>query len=148
MASEQDDRPGPPPLSLSDARFSADREARPWSWRLGAFMRAVAAFELLKGLVHWGLLIGAGGAVEPLAGKSTAWFMTKTFFAVADPVAAVGLWVGAAWGVAIWLIAALGQIVIAGVYGGGLAAVSLLVASVALMCAYAWLSLMAARETA
>lgn len=146
MASEQDEQSGQPPLSLHDARFSADREARPATWRLGAFLRAVAVYELLKGLTHWALLIGAGGSVEPLEGKSTAWFMAKAFFAVADPVAAVGLWVGAAWGVAIWLIAAIGQLIIAGVFGAGIVGAVLLVLTIALMAAYAVLSLQAARE--
>lgn len=143
-----DDHAGPPPLSMRDSTFHGDRSARPWTWRLAVFLRALAVIELGKGLAYWALLIGAGGAAEPLAGAPTAWFVATVFFAVADPVAAVGLWVGAAWGVAIWLIAALAQLAVIGIAGptaGGWAVVAVTVAA---MTAYVAFSAKARLENA
>lgn len=141
-----DDRSHPPPLSARDQRLSADRAARPWAWRLGVFLRVLSAVEIAKGLAHWAMLIGAGGAAEPLDSVEPGFMFATIFLAVADPVAGVGLWVGAAWGVAIWLIAALGQLmaVALGVHGvgGWPTAAAVLVA----MTAYVGLSAMARRE--
>ncbi|MFC3693900.1 DUF6163 family protein [Chenggangzhangella methanolivorans] len=144
--SAEDDRSDPPPISARDQRLSADRGTRPWRWRLEVFLRVLSAAEIAKGLVHWALLIGSGGAAEPLGSVAPGWMFATVFFAVADPVAGVGLWVGAAWGVAIWLIAALGQIlaVALGVEAfGGWAAAGLVFAA---MATYVALSMMARRE--
>lgn len=144
--STEDDRSDPPPLSARDQRLSADRGSRPWGWRLGLFLRLLSAVEIAKGLAHWAMLIGAGGAAEPLDSVEPAFMFATVFLAVADPVAGVGLWVGAAWGVAIWLIAALGQLlsVALGVHGTGgwPSAAAVLVA----MVVYVALSVMARRE--
>lgn len=144
--SAEDDRSDPPPLSARDQRLSADRATRPWSWRLGLFLRALSAVEIAKGLVHWGLLIASGGDAEPLATTSPTWFLATVFFAVADPVAGVGLWVGAAWGVAIWLIAALGQLAVVSLGQGGGLGLGVAGLTVVAMIAYVALSAMARRE--
>jgi hypothetical protein len=146
MATADDDRSDPPPLTLGDARLGADRADRPWNWRLAIFLRALAAVELARGLLHWALLVGAGGSAEPLAGLAPGWFLATMFFAVADPVAAVGLWVGAPWGVAIWLIAAVGQIVASAAGGPGAFGWAVIVATVAAMAAYVVLSMKARNE--
>lgn len=146
MAAPDDDHWGPPPLSVRDSRFSAGRATRPWSWRLGMFLRAMAVIELLKGLVHWALLIGTGAASDPTVGQSSAWLATNAIFAVADPVAAVGLWVGAPWGVAIWLIAAIGQIVVSVIGGSGAAGWLAIAATLLAMSLYVALSMKARRE--
>ncbi|HEY0290945.1 MAG TPA: DUF6163 family protein [Hansschlegelia sp.] len=146
MAAEQD-KAGLPGISLIDTVLSGDRVARPWSYRLVLMVRGLAVFELLKGLAYWAALIGAGGSPDPLSGMTTPWLVACLFFAVADPVAAVGLWLGAAWGVAIWLLAAIGQIVVASVEpaaSGGrwfMTAFTLLA-----MAAYIFLSMNARRE--
>lgn len=142
----EDEGRGPPPLTLGDGRFGADRTLRPWTWRLGVFLRALAGVELAKGLVHWAMLIFAGGAAEPLAGLPVSWIAATAFFAVVDPVAALGLWVRAGWGVAVWLIAALGQLIVcalAGPDGGGWAIIAVTMAA---MAVYAWLSIKARGE--
>ncbi|PZQ18073.1 MAG: hypothetical protein DI565_05025 [Ancylobacter novellus] len=144
--SAEDDRSDPPPLSARDQRLAADRATRPWSWRLGLFLRALSVFEIAKGLVHWGLLIGSGGDAEPLASASPSWFLATVFFAVADPVAGVGLWVGAAWGVAIWLIAALGQLAAVALGRDGGIGLAVAAVTVLAMIAYVALSAMARRE--
>jgi hypothetical protein len=146
MAAADDDRFGPPPLTLGEARLFKDRADRPWSWRLAVLLRALAAVELVKGLVFWTMLITAGGTAEPLSNKTTGWLVSTIFLAVADPVAAVGLWLGAPWGVAIWLIAAVAQF--AAVWAGGPKALGLavIVVMLAAMAAYVVLSAKARAE--
>lgn len=141
-----DDLDGPPPLSMRDSTFRGDRTSRPWSWRLGIFLRALAVAELGKGLAYWALLIGAGGPTEPLPDGSARWLVATVFFAVADPVAAVGLWVGAAWGVAIWLIAAAAQLIVVGIAGPDADGWLMVAALVGAMTGYVALSAKARRE--
>jgi hypothetical protein len=141
-----DDLAGPPPLSMRDSTFRGDRSARPWNFRLGLFLRALAVVELAKGLFYWALLIGAGGAAEPLPHAKAEWLVATVFFAVADPVAAVGLWVGTAWGVAIWLIAAAAQLVVIGIAGPAAAGWLTIASLIGAMTAYVALSAKARRE--
>ncbi|GLK81259.1 DUF6163 family protein [Methylopila turkensis] len=106
------------PISLKETRLRGSAAARPWERRLFAFIRVLAVIQLVKGLAHWTALIGVGG--EPFAGASTAWRVGMVFFAVADLVAAVGLWLGAAWGAVIWLLTATAQILFAAFAGGSI----------------------------
>lgn len=146
MAADEDDDRADAPLTLGEGRFSGDRLARPWTWRLGLLLRALALVELVKGLGHWAALIGAGGAAEPFAARPLGWFLTQAFFAAVDPVAAVGLWVGAPWGVAIWLIAALAQMSVLILSGPAILGVLAIVAIVAAMALYSGVSFKARRE--
>ena len=80
---------------------SPAREARklPWGRRLMLFLRIVAGFSLLKGLYHWALVLGIGdGAGSTFEASAMPWQAATVFFAVIDLVAAVGLWLAAAWG--------------------------------------------------
>jgi uncharacterized membrane protein (DUF2068 family) len=77
-----------------------------WTWWLVLFLRVMAAVSMLKGLYHWSRVVGIG--VEPneiFEYHSVAWQAATVFFAVIDLVAAVGLWLAAAWGAVIWLTA-------------------------------------------
>ncbi|GBD49042.1 DUF6163 family protein [Methylopila sp. Yamaguchi] len=134
-----------PPIQLRDSRLGRAGPSRPWSRRLLYFVRAVAAVECLKGLWHWAALLGFGG--DPFAGASVTGRVATVFFAVADPVAAVGLWLGAAWGVVIWLLAASAQLLVEGLepHGGGLRWLVTL-SIVAAMAGYLALSLKAKSE--
>lgn len=61
---------------------------------------------MLKGLVHWANICGIGVGDDDLyVTRSIAWQTATVFFAVIDLVAAVGLWLAAAWGAVIWLTA-------------------------------------------
>jgi hypothetical protein len=86
---------------------------RLWSGRTLLFMRVMACLEILKGIVHWCQLLGilevAGTSFEDASALRQA---TVVFFAVLDPVSAVGLWMGAPWGAVIWLFTAASQITI------------------------------------
>jgi uncharacterized membrane protein (DUF2068 family) len=77
-----------------------------WTWWLVLFLRVMAAVSMLKGLYPWSRVVGIG--VEPneiFEYHSVAWQAATVFFAVIDLVAAVGLWLAAAWGAVIWLTA-------------------------------------------
>jgi hypothetical protein len=85
--------------------------ATPWTLRLVFFLRVMAAVSLLKGLYHWsrvcGILVDADDMFEL---HSIAWQSATVFFAVIDLVAAVGLWLAAAWGAVIWLTSVVSMI--------------------------------------
>ena len=79
-----------------------------WGMILVIFMRLMAALWLCQGLMEWAsVLLPSEAAVDTLSGTATAVII---FFAVADLVAAVGLWLATPWGGALWLFAAASQI--------------------------------------
>jgi uncharacterized membrane protein (DUF2068 family) len=97
---------------------------------------------MLKGLYHWSRVCGIGvDGNNVFEYHSIAWQVATVFFAVIDLVAAVGLWLAAAWGAVIWLMAiasmlaveiffpqVFGASLIAGLIEGGLLALYLLLA--------------------
>jgi hypothetical protein len=84
-----------------------------WAGRLVLFLRAVAALSLAKGLYHWAAICGFGAASGGgFEAQSSPWQIATVFFAVIDLVAAVGLWLGAPWGVIIWLASSVTMIVV------------------------------------
>ena len=77
-----------------------------WTRRLVIFLRIMAGVSLVKGLYHWAMICGIGVGDEDLyVTHAIAWQTATVFFAVIDLVAAVGLWLAAAWGAVIWLTA-------------------------------------------
>jgi hypothetical protein len=82
-----------------------------WTLRLVMFLRVMAAISMLKGLYHWsrvvGIMMPAGEGFET---HSIVWQSATVFFAVIDLVAAVGLWLAAAWGAVIWLTSVVSMI--------------------------------------
>ena len=77
-----------------------------WTRRLVLFLRVMAGVSMLKGLYHWSRVCGIGvDASDVFQYHSIAWQAATVFFAVIDLVAAVGLWLAAAWGAVIWLTA-------------------------------------------
>ena len=134
------------PVHASEQRL---REGR-WTARLVLFLRVMAALSLIKGLYHWAIVCGIGDG--PDATFETAplpWQSATVFFAVIDLVAAVGLWLTAAWGAVVWLTAAISmmavQILFPNVYGGSYLPVFV---ELGLLTIYLWLALQAAREHA
>ncbi len=80
------------------------REGR-WTRRLVFFLRVMAAASMIKGLYHWSRVTGVGVSdIDLFAYQPIAWQVATVFFAVIDLVAAVGLWLAAAWGAVIWLM--------------------------------------------
>jgi len=80
----------------------------PWTRRLILFLRTMAFVSMAKGLMHWTLVLGIGdGSHSSFEQGAVPWQAATVFFAVIDLVAAVGLWLAAAWGGVVWLTAAI-----------------------------------------
>ena len=125
-----------------------ERSVGQWTRRLVLFLRAMAAISMFKGLYHWAQVCGIGfGEMQPFENHSIAWQTATVFFAVIDLVAAVGLWLAAAWGAVIWLTAIASMLAVEiffpQVFGGGW-----LTGAVegGLLAVYLWLALKSAQE--
>jgi hypothetical protein len=129
----------------------ADDGERPqalWTRRLVLFLRVMAVVALCKGLYHWsrvcGIAVAPGDAFE---GNSIAWQAATVFFAVIDLIAAIGLWLAAAWGAVIWLISIASLITVdvffPQVFQAGLA---IDLAAALLLAIYLWLAVKSAQE--
>src|SRR3954454_4558011 len=100
-----------------------ERRATPWTRRLVLFLRIMAMISLAKGIYHWSLVLGIGdGSGSTFEAATMPWQAATIFFAVIDLVAAVGLWLAAAWGGVVWLTATISMAAIElffpQVYGG------------------------------
>lgn len=119
-----------------------------WTRRLVQFLRVMAAVSMIKGLYHWSRVCGIGvGSNDLYEMHSVAWQAATVFFAVIDLVAAVGLWLAAAWGAVIWLTAVASMLAVEmffpQVFGRGFITVLL---EGALLGIYLWLALKSAQE--
>ena len=118
-----------------------------WTRRLILFLRVMAGVSMLKGLYHWSRLIGIGMDGDLFEYHSIAWQAATVFFAVLDLVAAVGLWLAAAWGAVIWLMSVASMLALEvffpQVFGASVFAGLL---ELGLLCLYLFLALKAARE--
>jgi hypothetical protein len=116
-----------------------------WGFLLVTFMRVVAALWMLEGLMYWRMiLMPTGLSFEALrAPVATA----VVFFAVANLLAAVGLWLATPWGGVLWLFTAIvgimTAIVLPDLMGGGRI---LTAADLALIVAYFVLTWYAAKQ--
>jgi hypothetical protein len=119
-----------------------------WADYLVLFLRIMAAVSLVKGLYHWAQVCGIGASGDGgFEAHSVAWRTATVFFAVIDLVAAVGLWLAAAWGAVVWLTSVVSMAVVEvffpQVYGGSFLIV---LVEAALLGVYLWLAIFAARE--
>ena len=112
-------------------------------------MRIMAVLSLIKGVYHWAQICGIGVGVGDgeFGARSVAWQTATVFFAVIDLVAAVGLWLAAAWGAVVWLTAVVSMAVVEvffpQVYGGSF---FIVLGEVTLLGLYMWLAVLAAQE--
>jgi uncharacterized membrane protein (DUF2068 family) len=108
----------------------------------------MAAASIIKGLYHWAQVCGIGaGPDDGFEAHTVAWQAATVFFAVLDLVAAVGLWLAAAWGAVVWLTSVISmaavEIIFPGIYGGSIVVV---VVEATLLVIYLALALVSARE--
>ncbi|HLH11024.1 MAG TPA: hypothetical protein VKV77_03975 [Methylovirgula sp.] len=83
----------------------------PWGSILVIFMRLLACLWICQGLAAWArVLLPDQTLFATLPGATSA---AVIFFAIADLVAGVGLWLATPWGGALWLFAASSQIFVA-----------------------------------
>jgi hypothetical protein len=135
------------PMNALDRPELAAREGL-WTRRFMLFLRAMAGVSLIKGLYHWGMVVGIGqGPFSAFETSSTAWQAATIYFAVIDLVAAVGLWLAAAWGGVVWLTATISMVAIElmfpQVYGGR---IWVILGELAMLVTYFALTVAAARE--
>jgi hypothetical protein len=135
------------PMNALD-RTEATGQPEGWTQRFMLFLRVMAGVSLLKGLYHWALIVGVGqGTFSAFEVSSAAWQAASMYFAVIDLVAAVGLWLAAAWGGVVWLTATISMAAIElffpQVYGGRIWVVLI---ELAMLVAYFSLAIAAARE--
>ena len=134
------------PMTVIDPAHGRDQEGL-WTGRLVLFLRVVAGLSLLKGLYHWagvvGIVDGSNGGFEA---NSLAWQAATVFFAVIDLVAAVGLWLAAAWGAVVWLTSVVSMAVLEllfpQVYGSSTV---IILIEISLLAIYLGLAIVAAR---
>lgn len=83
-------------------------DAAKWGVLLTRFMRIVALFWLLQGVMQWRVVLTAEHAIFDTMPQGAAFAII--FFAVLDLIACVGLWLATPWGGVLWLLIASAQI--------------------------------------
>ncbi len=94
------------PIRVGDP--GPEGEAAKWGALLSRFMRIVALFWLLQGLMHWRIVLAADQSIFDTMPQNAAFAVV--FFAVLDLIAGVGLWLATPWGGVLWLLIASAQI--------------------------------------
>ena len=97
-------------IRLDPERSEANAGFTNWGALLVLFMRVVAGLWILRGLLHWQTILGSD--VTPFEALPTGIAIAVVFFAVADLIAAVGLWIASAWGGVLWLFSAMASIIV------------------------------------
>jgi hypothetical protein len=121
-----------------------------WTDYLVLFLRLMAGVSLVKGLYHWGQVCGIGAVPgQGFESHTIAWQAITVFFAVLDLVAAVGLWLAAAWGAVLWLASVVSmaavEVFFPLVYGGSIFVIFI---ETTLLGVYLFLAIVSARERA
>src|SRR5271169_328106 len=148
MSDQSQRRPTRPSDMLEPVRVGKGASRGSWTEYLVLFLRIMAAISMIKGLYHWSQVCGIGArADQAFESHSIAWQTATVFFAVLDLVAAVGLWLAAAWGAVVWLSSVVSMAVVElffpRVYGGSFVIV---IVEMALLGIYLWLAIVSARE--
>lgn len=119
-----------------------------WTDYLVLFLRIMAVLSLAKGLYHWSQVCGIGVAPDrTFQMHDLPWQSATAFFAVIDLVAAVGLWLAAAWGAVVWLTSTVSMAVVElffpRIYGGS---TFIVLTEMSLLAVYLFLAICSARE--
>jgi uncharacterized membrane protein (DUF2068 family) len=94
------------PIRMGDPGPAGD--AAKWGMLLSRFMRIVALFWLMQGLMHWRIVLMSKQSIFDTMPQNAAFAII--FFAVLDLIAGVGLWLATPWGGVLWLLIASAQI--------------------------------------
>jgi hypothetical protein len=148
MSDQSQRRPTRPSDILEPVRIVKPSSRSTWTDYLILFLRIMAGVSLVKGLYHWAQVLGIGsGADGGFEGHTIAWQTSTVFFAVLDLVAAVGLWLAAAWGAVVWLTSVVSmaavEVFFPQVYGGS---IFIVVVEMTLLAIYLYLAIVSARE--
>lgn len=115
----------------------------PWQRKLVIYVRVLAALALIKALIHWSYIAGVGdGPSAHFLSMPMGWRIATVYFAVFDPLAAIGLWLAAPWGGILWLLTAGSMIMVEGllpeIYGGRIGVIVILLAQIGLYGFLRW----------
>jgi hypothetical protein len=94
------------PPNASDGTFAAVMASVGWGTALLWYMRTLAWVWVGKGLFNWAIVLGAFPGLGDFATMALPLQATIVAFACFNLLAAVGLWLAAPWGGAIWLLCA------------------------------------------
>ncbi len=94
------------PSGHADGKLRSAIEALGWDTALLWYMRTLAWVWVAKGLFNWAIILGAFPGLGNFTSMTLALQATIVVFASFDLLAAVGLWLAAPWGGAIWLLCA------------------------------------------
>jgi hypothetical protein len=144
------DRSRRPPTRPNDLIEPVNTKAVTGTWTeyLVLFLRIMAAVSLAKGIYHWAQVCSIGAPPgQSFEMHDIGWQSATVFFAVIDLVAAVGLWLAAAWGAVVWLASVVSMAVIElffpGIYGGS---IFIMLTELGLLAVYLLLAIFSARE--
>ena len=103
---------------------------------LDGYQIALSVLMMLLGLRQWAVIVGLiQGSTGMFETMSTAWKIATMHLSVVDLVAAVGLWMRVPWGIVVWVLAALSEVLFhtffIGTFGGDLPIIALHVATLA-----------------
>jgi Family of unknown function (DUF6163) len=148
MSDQSQRRPTRPSDMLEPVRVVKAAGPGTWTEYLVLFLRIMAGVSLIKGLYHWAQICGIGAPADGgFEAHTIAWQTSTVFFAVIDPVAAVGLWLAAAWGAVVWLTSVVSmaavEVFFPQVYGGSIFVVFV---EMTLLGTYLFLAISSARE--
>jgi hypothetical protein len=148
MSDQSQRRPTRPSDMLEPVRVVKTSSRGTWTEILILFLRVMAVVSLIKGLYHWGQVVGLGaGPDDDFEAHTIAWQTSTVFFAVLDLIAAVGLWLAAAWGAVVWLTSVVSmaavEVFFPQVYGGSMFVVFV---EMTLLGVYLYLAIVSARE--
>ena len=109
--------PGTKRIEASDSndylRLSPERKENQWDTRLVWFMRILSFIWLIKGISSWLIVLGIWSPHFPFYTATMGYQSTVVYFAVTDPIAAIGLWIATTWGGILWLLAIVTNIILA-----------------------------------
>ena len=94
------------PVKPADGTLSSVIQTVGWGTALLWYMRTLAWVWVGKGLFNWAIILGAFPGLGNFATMTLPLQATIVAFACFDLLAAVGLWLAAPWGGAIWLLCA------------------------------------------
>ncbi len=97
----------PSPPNPSDGALSAVIASVSWETALLWYMRTLAWVWVSKGLFNWAIVLGAFPKLGDFTTMALPLQATIVAFACFNLLAAVGLWLAAPWGGAIWLLCAM-----------------------------------------
>jgi hypothetical protein len=148
MSDRSQKRPTRPSDILEPVEAAKASGRDTWTDYLVLFLRVMAGVSLIKGLYHWAQVCGIGASADDgFEAHTIAWQTSTVFFAVLDLVAAVGLWLAAAWGAVVWLTSVVSmaavEVFFPQVYGGS---IFIMLIEMMLLAAYLYLAIVSARE--